>query len=239
MTIRSCVIRTSLIAFFVSPCAASLAATLQVAPVLVEVPAPGATASLSLKNEGDKPIDAQIRVFRWSQVDGMEKLVPADEVVASPPMVSIQPKANYSVRIVRLIKTPVTAEESYRLAIDELPAGKGDRAATVNLVLRYSIPVFFTAAGAAPAKVTWSLQKRDGKTFLTAKNEGDRRIRLSKLKLQDTSGGTASFGEGLAGYVLGHSTISWVVPNSSRNFGAGGLSSISALADSGPINVKP
>lgn len=239
MPIRSIVIRTALIALLVSPCATSLAATLQVAPVLVEVPAPGATATLSLKNEGDKPIDAQIRVFRWSQVDGMEKLVPADEVVASPPIVSIQPKANYSVRIVRLIKTPVATEEAYRLVIDELPAGKGDRPAVVNLVLRYSIPVFFTPRGAAPAKVSWSLQKRDGKTFLTAKNEGERRIRLWKLRLQDTSGGTASFGEGLAGYVLGHSTMSWAIPNSSKNFGAGGLSSISAQADGGPINVKP
>jgi fimbrial chaperone protein len=222
-----------------SPCATSLAATLQVAPVLVEIPAPGATAALSLKNEGDKPIDAQIRVFRWTQADGAEKLVPSDEVVASPPVVSIQPKANYAVRIVRLVKTPVATEESYRLVIDELPPGKGDRPATVNLVLRYSIPVFFTPPGAAPAKVTWSLQKHDGKNFLTAKNEGDRRIRLWKLKLQDTSGGTASFGEGLAGYVLGHSTMSWAVPSGSKNFGAGGLSLVSAQADTGPINVKP
>lgn len=239
MTIRSCVIRTALIALFASPCGTSLATTLQVAPVLVDVPAPGATATLSLKNEGDKPINAQIRVFRWSQVDEAEKLVPADEVVASPPIVSIQPKANYAVRVVRLIKTPVATEEAYRLVIDELPAGTSSRPATVNLVLRYSIPVFFTPRGAAAAKVAWSLQKRNGKTFLTAKNEGDRRIRLSKLKLQDTSGGTASFGEGLAGYVLGHSTMSWAVPNSSKNFGAGGLSSISAQSDTGPINVKP
>ena len=37
-------------------------------------------------------------------------------------------------------------------------------------------------------------------------NAGDRRIRLAKLKFTDGKGGTANFGDGLAGYVLGHST---------------------------------
>ena len=43
------------------------AASLQVAPVLLEVVAPGAAATITLRNNGAKPIATQVRVFRWIQ----------------------------------------------------------------------------------------------------------------------------------------------------------------------------
>jgi fimbrial chaperone protein len=88
--------------------------------------------------------------------------------------------------------------------------------------LRYSIPVFFTVAG-TPAKLSWTLMQRANKPVIVATNSGDRRIRLSKLKVTDGKGGVANFGEGLAGYVLGHSSMDFVVPASAKGFGAGGL----------------
>jgi fimbrial chaperone protein len=36
----------------------------------------------------------QIRLFRWSQVDGKEKLEPTDEVAASPPAITMAAKTN-------------------------------------------------------------------------------------------------------------------------------------------------
>jgi fimbrial chaperone protein len=72
-----------------------------------------------------------------------------------------------------------------------------------------------------------------------ATNDGDRRIRLGNLKITDAKGATASFGEGLAGYVLGHSSKTWTVPAAAKGFGSGGLASISAQSDVGPINTKP
>src|SRR6266481_5415488 len=102
-------------------------ASLQVVPVSIEVPAPGATATLKLRNEGPAPINAQIRVFRWSQANGEEKLEPTDDVVASPPMASLAPKADYVVRLVRVTKRPLSEGESYRLLVDELPDAKTPR----------------------------------------------------------------------------------------------------------------
>ncbi len=62
------------------------AASLQVAPVGIEVAAPGTASTVKLRNEGTSAINAQIRAFRWVQVDGQEKLEPTDDLVASPPM---------------------------------------------------------------------------------------------------------------------------------------------------------
>jgi fimbrial chaperone protein len=238
MSIKSCLVRASLAALFASPCGLPQAASLQVAPVLVEVPAPGATATLKLRNEGAKPLDAQIRIFQWTQVDGADVLTPTNDVVASPPAASLRPNTDYTVRIVRTKKEPVANEEAYRLLIDELPAPAAPQLNAVNIALRYSIPVFFNLPGAAP-RLSWELQRLANKPVIVANNAGDRRIRLSKLRVTDGKGGIASFGDGLAGYVLSHASMNFVVPANARGFGVGGLASISAQSDIGPIDVRP
>jgi len=90
MSIKSCFVRSCLTALFASPCAMPQAASLQVAPVSVEVPAPGAAATLKLRNEGNRPLDAQIRIFQWTQVDGVDTLTPTNDVAASPPLASLR-----------------------------------------------------------------------------------------------------------------------------------------------------
>ena len=135
MSIKSYIIRASLTALFASPCAMPQAASLQVAPVLVEVPAPGATSTLKLRNEGTKPLDAQIRIFQWTQVDGEDVLTPTNDVAASPPAASLRPSTDYTVRVVRTKKEPVVNEEAYRLLIDELPAPVTGQSSAVSIAL--------------------------------------------------------------------------------------------------------
>jgi fimbrial chaperone protein len=211
-------------------------ASLQVAPVLVEVAAPGAAATLKLRNEGTTPIHAQIRVFRWSQVNGQEKLEPTHDVVASPPIATLSPRADYTVRLVRVNKAPVAHEESYRLMVDELPNGAGPRNRTVNLVLRYSIPVFFYPRDGAPAKLEWSVMQTGGKLYVEAKNSGDRHVRISALNLRDEHGSSVSFGRGLTGYVLGQSSMRWTFPPKHGPLNTARPILVSAQGDLGPIS---
>src|SRR5262245_16497371 len=97
------------------------AASLQVSPVTVEIPAPGATAMIKLRNDAAAPLNVQLRVFRWTQENGEEKLEPTNDVVASPPVARLPAKSEHVVRLVRLNKQPITKGESYRLLVDELP----------------------------------------------------------------------------------------------------------------------
>lgn len=214
------------------------AASLEVAPVTLEIAAPGAAATLTFRNAGPKPIDAQIRVFRWQQVNGEEKLEPTDDVVASPPVTSLAPNASYVVRLVRVTKQPVSGEESYRLLVDELPDAARQRNGAINLLLRYSIPVFFFEADAAEPNLRWSFEQRSGRTYLTAVNEGDRHVRVSSLKLRNGDQ-TISFGSGLTGYVLGRSKMGWAVPSKNFRVGAGNPVVIAAEGNHGPISTSP
>ena len=213
------------------------AGSLQVEPVLVDVIAPGAASTLTLRNVGAAPINAQIRVFRWSLVDGQEKLEPTEDVVASPPVVTLTPEGQNIARIVRVSKRPVTGEESYRLLVDQLPDLSQQKNGAVNLLVRYSIPVFFGAPDKKSPTVAWSLAVKGDRVVLTARNNGERRLRISELNLRDANGRTISFGNGLAGYALGQSAKSWTAPGSARGFATNGSVSIAAQSDNGPIHA--
>jgi fimbrial chaperone protein len=214
---------------------ASRAATLQVEPVLIDVTAPNAASTITLRNEGTAPINVQVRIFRWSQVDGKETLTPTEDVVASPPAVTLSPKTNYITRIVRVTKRPITGEESYRILVDQLPDASQQKGNTVNLLMRYSIPVFFGAAERSTPQVAWTVAVTGNKVKVTARNEGDRRIRIAALNLRDTKGKTITFGKGLVGYVLGKSSVSWTT--SAAGLSPNGAVSVSAQSDTGPVEV--
>jgi fimbrial chaperone protein len=215
--------------------ASSRAANLTVEPVLIDVPAPGAASTITLRSESTEPVNVQIRLFRWSQVEGKEKLEPTDDVVASPPAVTLAPNTNYVARIVRVTKRPIVGEESYRVLIDQIPAPTQRRGHAVNLLVRYSIPVFFGAADRRDPAVAWAVSVNGGKIRVTARNDGDRRARIAGLNIRDAKGKTISFGKGLAGYVLGKSTATWTAP--AAGFAADGPVSVLAQSDTGPVET--
>jgi fimbrial chaperone protein len=236
MIMGSFITRVAAAALLTAASTTAGAASLQVSPVGLEIRAPGATSTVTLRNEGPAPINAQARVFRWTQVDGKERLEPTNAVVASPPIASLASRVNYTIRVVRTSREPIGKEEAYRLLLDELPNERLRKAGTVQLLLRHSVPVFFVPKEASAPKLKWSVQTQRGRVVLTVKNEGGRRVKIAKLRVKDASGKTLSFGEGLVGYALAGATMTWSRP-APRGW-AGASTSITAIGDGGPINVN-
>src|SRR5215813_12238316 len=145
------------------------AAALQVSPVSLDIPAPSAAATIKLRNVGPAPLNAQLRVFRWTQENGEEKLEPTNDVVASPPVARLPAKSEHVVRLVRLSKQPITKGESYRLLVDELPDPSRNKNRVVAMVLRYSIPVFFYPTDLEGAKLIWSVSHHLGRVVVSAR----------------------------------------------------------------------
>jgi fimbrial chaperone protein len=213
------------------------AARLQVVPILLELSAPAAAGILTLRNEEDFEVTVQTRVFRWSQADGKESLDPTTDVVASPPAVKLAPGAEYTVRVVRISKQPVQGEESYRVIVDQLPDARPAGQSAINILLRQSIPVFFRAGRVAAANVSWSLRREGGKLVVVARNDGDERLRIASLRLRDAAGATIDFGNGLVGYALGRSTMTFIVPRTPGRFAARGPVTIAAESNNGTIHA--
>ena len=208
------------------------AAALRVSPILIDGGAQ-ANTTITLRNQENRPLNAQVRVFRWTQKDGREELVPTDDVIASPPIVSIGAKEDYIVRLQRTTGQEPVSEEAYRVVVDELPNPDRQRNGTVAVVLRYIVPAFFFPAEATQPRVRWSVERRDGRAYIVAENSGDKRVQLTNLGIR-TGGRTVIVGKGLAGYVLGHSTKEW--PLASKLSGLRG-GTVVAMSDRGALSA--
>ena len=189
--------------------APSQATSLQVAPVLLEVPAPGAASKLTLKNRGSELIKAQIRIFKWVQRNGKDELIPTRDVVASPPLAKISPNGSNIVRIVRVSKKPVTGEEAYRLIVDQLPNKSSKSGIAVKLQMRYSIPVFFGGNSAEEPKLAWTVRKNG--SHLVVQNTGKKHVRVSELTIKSKTGKRIGAKNGLVGYVLSNSMANFKI----------------------------
>lgn len=210
------------------------AASLQVSPTTIDMAAPATASVLNLRNQSEKRTTVQIRVFRWTQKNGAEKLEPTTNVIASPPVAKLAPGQDYVVRVVRVGKAPINGEESYRVLVDEVPVKGDTRDGNVKLVVRQSIPVFFRAPEATAPDVSWSVQKGAKGAMLVARNEGSSRLRIVDL-LATQNGKALAKRDGLVGYVLGGSTMAF--PLGAKNLG-GGAVQIKATGDLGPIEAK-
>ena len=213
---------------------AASASSLQVAPTTLDMTAPSSASVLNLRNEAKKPTTVQVRVFRWTQKNGVEKLEPTSTVVASPPVIKLAPNQDYVVRVMRVGKAPIAGEESYRVLVDEVPVKSDIRPGNVKLVVRQSIPVFFRSPEATAPQVSWTVQHGKKGAMLVARNEGSSRMRL--VNLQATQNGKSlTKRSGLVGYILGGSTMAFPL-GAKKIDGAPVL--IKAIGDLGPIDAK-
>ena len=213
------------------------ASSLQVTPVRIQVETPAAASTITVSNPGDTPLAAQLRVFKWTRIDGKDSLAPTKDVVASPPLAKLAPGQPYVVRIIRVSKKPLDGEETYRLLVDEIP-GRQVSAPSFGprFAIRQSIPVFFTDPAAAP-RLSWAATVKNGKLLLKARNEGGRRVRISALNVTNQSGASLSYGKNFIGYVFGRSTEQWTAAAPKKGFAPGGTITILAQSDNGPITA--
>ncbi|MGG1947579.1 molecular chaperone [Trinickia sp. NRRL B-1857] len=191
---------------------ASVAASLQVSPVVLELQ-PGETAAgLTLRNSGVQPLYGQVRVFRWDQADGDDSLEPTTELAASPPLVELGPQSTQLVRLIRLASSPIAIEQSYRILVDELPAPAEVPAHGVTIRLRYSVPVFIEPPGVpGEPKLLWHLIGSGERWVLRVDNRGTRRAQVAAAEFLDGAAQRFEVSKGLLGYVLAGRSRQWPI----------------------------
>lgn len=122
----------------------ALGASLRVAPVGFELTGGTSASTLQVRNEDQRPVSVQVRVFKWNEAGGTNDLQPTRDVVASPPLATLSPGTENVIRIVRVKTGPAGPRETYRLIVDELPDNRPLRSGQVQVVVRHSIPVVFS-----------------------------------------------------------------------------------------------
>jgi len=167
-------------------------------------------------------------VFRWSQVNGKESLEPPPASPRHRPSSRSRPAPTNTVRV-------RFARPSGRCAVRKVIACWSISCPTATAVSEHGQhPDPPVDPGVLPrprnhqAERAWSARIDHGRLLIDGNNGGDERLRVASLKLRDAAGTTVSFGDGLAGYVLGRSSMTFTIPNPPRGFGQGGTVSIAA-----------
>ncbi len=199
---------------------------LSVAPITMEF-APGKRAiAVEIANPGDEPTSVQLRMFNWRTDEAGDHYEPTQDIGFSPPIFELAPKARQLVRLVLLAPQDGRRERAYRLFVDQLP--KPD-VTGVQMPIRMVLPVFIApqpgargrsgsaaepkASAPPPARgLQWAAQHDGaGHVILTARNLGERRIKLLNLNYSE-DGQTHPIQPGLAGYVLSGEMRGWALP---------------------------
>jgi fimbrial chaperone protein len=211
------------------------ASSLQVSPTRLEKVLPETAGVITLRNGDSKPVRVQVRVFRWSQVMGVERLDPTSDVVASPPVAQIGANNQYTLRVVRVSKKPVAAEESYRVLVDELPDPSQMKNGNVNFTVRFSLPVFFRAAETAAGQVSWNIRRGSGGYLLSGTNTGATKLRVKDVQLLQNSR-IISIKKDVAGYVTAGGSAQFEL-GSAKGLVAG-PAILKLDTDKGPVEVN-
>ncbi|WP_440453231.1 fimbrial biogenesis chaperone [Psychrobacter sp. ASPA161_9] len=193
----------------------AMASGLQVSPISLNLQARENASGLTLSNSSDEAINAQVRVYQWSQDETGDQLTPSRGLLASPPMIKLNSSDKQLVRIIRAKAPPQGMEASYRILVNELPSKSPDQKAGLQFAISYSLPVFVQPVGTVKTspQLQWhySLQPDGEQITLRVHNSGNGHAKLIGLSVVDTAGTSVNIHQGLLGYVLPDATMNWTL----------------------------
>jgi fimbrial chaperone protein len=221
-------------------CGIAAASGLQVSPVTLTLQPAQNADGLWLSNTGDNVVHAQVRVYRWTQENGVEKLTPSRGLLVSPPMVQLAMSDRQLIRVIRADAPPGAVEDAYRVVIDELPVEVQEKKG-LQLVLRYSVPIFVAATGAQSAapQLKWSLRREGDQAVLEIANSGGMHAQLADVNFVDTAGRRTQLHAGLMGYILPGARMRWPLKSSAAAFALGGILETMINGNSTQENIPP
>lgn len=196
----------------------AVASGLQVSPISLSLQARENASGLTLSNSGNDKVRAQVRVYQWSQNNEGEQLTPSRGLLASPPMIEIDPGDRQLIRIIRAKAPPQgtgAVEDAYRVLVNEIPIKSDNQKTGLQFALSYSLPVFVQPVGVTKTspQLQWSTHLQpDGKEIkLRVSNHGNGHAQLAGLSFTDMAGKSTVINPGLLGYVLPGATMNWTL----------------------------
>jgi fimbrial chaperone protein len=125
----------------------ALAGIFSVTPVRIFMTPRDRAVAITLVNEGDTEVALQADINSWKQkADGTDELVLTEDLILSPPIIKLAPKARQVVRLALLRAADPAQQLTYRLIVREVPEATAPRELTVAvpIALALSMPVFIT-----------------------------------------------------------------------------------------------
>jgi fimbrial chaperone protein len=137
----------ALAAAFSAQPAAAVAGVFSVTPVRIYMQPRDRAVAITLTNEGDTEVALQADINVWTQKpDGSDELVLTEDLILSPPIIKLAPKARQVVRLALLKPADASRQLSYRMIVREVPEATAAQPTSIEvpIALALSLPVFIT-----------------------------------------------------------------------------------------------
>jgi fimbrial chaperone protein len=188
----------------------AVAGQLRLAPVRVFLDTQSSAAMIELTNPADTAINIQADTFAWTQTaEGVDEYESTTDILAFPPIFTIQPGETQLVRIGKMSPQSTERESTYRVYFTELPAPSDldEFGVTLSMRLKIGVPVF--AAPSVPRRHELRIVDSElGSEGLNIRlqNSGNTHARISDLSIPGLSGAE------------GVSTRRYILPGASQAF---------------------
>ena len=220
------------LAIILAQASAVHAGSFAVNPVRVTLSANQAVAAVTVRNVGSDATVVQLETSSWAQRDGKDVLETTNEVLATPPILTIPAGGT---RIIRVgLRRPADAQRelTYRLFLREVPPPE-PIAQGLRVSLLVSMPIFVVPPRLPTAEIHWrATRTSDGQIRVRANNTGKAHIQLGQLDIALAAGGAPVATRAMSEYVLPDNAREWTVETKSAP-SVGTLLSVSSQTDSG------
>ncbi len=181
----------------------AVAGVFTVTPVRIYMTPKDRAVAVTITNEGDSPVALQADVSEWKQKpDGSDELTLTEDLILSPPIIKLGPKARQVVRLALLVPADATRQLTYRLVLREIPEATAPKkgAVEVPIALALSMPVFITPPS-AKREMTCAVARGDTKSLaVTCANSGSAYSQIREISIKRKDKIEARFEGGV--YVL-------------------------------------
>lgn len=124
------------------------AAQFTITPVRIFMTPRDRAVAVTVTNDSDEEVVMQADLYTWKQKpDGTDDLVLTEDLVLTPPILKLAPRARQVVRLARLGSTPAGAQQTYRLIMREIPEARSSKDIQLQVALAFSLPVFISPPG--------------------------------------------------------------------------------------------
>jgi fimbrial chaperone protein len=124
----------------------ALAGLFSVTPVRIYMTPKDRAVAITITNEGDEELVMQADLFDWKQKpNGEDELTLTEDLILSPPIIKLAPKARQVVRLAGLQRVPTIDQRTYRMIVREVPEAKpAEKTVQLQIALAFNMPVFIT-----------------------------------------------------------------------------------------------
>jgi fimbrial chaperone protein len=161
-------------------------AQVAISPVRVDLSDSHTKDVIRISSQADTAISYQIEIVAWSQSEDRREIYsPTEEILAVPPLFTLEPGDEQIVRVGMLTEADPLTERSYRMFITELASPQEEERASsgVNMRLRLGVPVFVTPNSLPHATLDYFNSKQMGdQLFMQFRNDGNTHVRISEIR---------------------------------------------------------